>query len=109
MYDIAVIGAGPAGLTAAVYALRADRSVLVLEKAAFGGQITWSPKVENFPGVISASGNEIADLLVSQAMEQGAEVELEEITGIDFFPNLDDAVEDAVEGQLRIREWGLSR
>ena len=82
MYDIAVIGAGPAGLTAAVYALRAGRSVLVLEKAAFGGQITWSPKVENFPGVISASGNEIADLLVSQAMEQGAEVELEAITGI---------------------------
>ena len=81
MYDVAVIGGGPAGLTAAVYARRAGKSVLVIEKAAFGGQITWSPKVENFPGVISASGNEIGDMLLSQAMEQGAEVELEEIVG----------------------------
>jgi thioredoxin reductase (NADPH) len=49
MYDIIIIGGGPAGLTAAVYARRAGKSVLVLEKAALGGQITWSPKVENFP------------------------------------------------------------
>lgn len=82
MYDIAVIGGGPAGLTAAVYARRAGKSVLVIEKAAFGGQITWSPKVENFPGVISASGNEIGDMLLSQAMEQGADVELEEVVSV---------------------------
>ena len=45
MYDIIVIGAGPAGLTAALYARRAEKSVLILEKGAFGGQITFSPKV----------------------------------------------------------------
>ena len=47
MYDIIIIGGGPAGLTAAIYACRAGKSVLVLEKDALGGQITWSPKVEN--------------------------------------------------------------
>ena len=50
MYDIIIIGGGPAGLTAAVYAKRANKSVLVIEKATFGGQITYSPKVENIPG-----------------------------------------------------------
>ena len=49
MYDIIVIGGGPAGMTAALYALRNGKSVLVLEKHGFGGQITYSPKVENYP------------------------------------------------------------
>lgn len=83
MYDIIVIGGGPAGLTAATYARRAGKSVLVIEKNAFGGQITWSPKVENFPGFISVSGAELGDKLLEQAMEQGAEVELEEVCAID--------------------------
>ena len=82
MYDIIIVGGGPAGLTAATYARRAGKSVLVLEKNAFGGQITWSPKVENFPGFISLSGTELGDKLLEQAMEQGAEVELEEVTGV---------------------------
>ena len=82
MYDIAVIGGGPAGLTAAVYSRRAGKSVLVIEKAAFGGQITWSPRVENFPGTVSVSGTELGDRLLEQAMEQGAEVELEEIISV---------------------------
>ncbi len=55
----------------------------MLEKAAFGGQITWSPRVENFPGFVSISGNELGDKLLEQAMEQGAEVELEEVTGLE--------------------------
>ena len=82
MYDIIIIGGGPAGLTAATYACRAGKSVLVIEKNAFGGQITWSPKVENFPTIISISGTELGDRMLEQAMEQGAEVELEEVTGI---------------------------
>ena len=61
MYDIIVIGGGPAGLTAALYARRANKSVLVIEKDAFGGQITHSPKVENIPGFYSLSGNEFAE------------------------------------------------
>ncbi len=83
MYDILIIGGGPAGLTAATYACRAGKSVLVLEKAAFGGQITWSPRVENFPGFVSVSGNELGDKLLEQAMAQGAEVELEEVTELE--------------------------
>ena len=82
MYDILIIGGGPAGLTAATYACRAGKSVLVLEKAAFGGQITWSPRVENFPGFVSISGSALGDKLLEQAMEQGAEVELEEVAGL---------------------------
>jgi len=82
MYDIVVIGGGPAGLTAAVYARRAGKTVLVLEKDGFGGQITQSPRVENFPGFVSISGTELADRLLSQAMEQGAEVELEEASAL---------------------------
>ena len=82
MYDIAIIGGGPAGLTAAVYARRAGKSVLVLEKNTFGGQITWSPRVENFPGFASITGVELGDRFLAQAMEQGAEVELEEVTGV---------------------------
>ncbi len=75
IYDIIVIGGGPAGLTAAVYARRANKTVLVMEKGTFGGQITSSPKVENIPGFISVSGNEFAEALMEQAMELGAEVE----------------------------------
>ncbi len=82
MYDIIIIGGGPAGLTAATYGRRAGKSVLVIEKNAFGGQITWSPKVENFPGFLSISGTELGDKLLEQAMEQGAEVELEEVSSL---------------------------
>ena len=78
IYDIIVIGGGPAGLTAAIYARRAGKSVLVIEKGAFGGQITWSPKVENFPSHTSLSGAELGDLMMEQAMAQGAEIELDE-------------------------------
>ena len=76
VYDVIIIGGGPAGLTAALYARRANKSVLILEKAAFGGQITFSPKVENIPGFVSLSGNEFADHLVEQVLAQGADVEL---------------------------------
>ena len=82
LYDILIIGGGPAGLTAATYARRAGKSVLVIEKNAFGGQITWSPKVENYPGFVSISGAELGDRFLEQAMEQGAEVELDEAVAV---------------------------
>lgn len=82
MYDIIVIGGGPAGLTAALYACRANKSVLLLEKETFGGQITFSPKVENIPGFIQLTGNEFAEKLVEQVLEQGADVESAEVTSI---------------------------
>ena len=82
MYDIIIVGAGPAGLTAALYARRAEKSVLVIEKDTFGGQITHSPRVENYPGFIAMSGNEFADKLLEQVMAQGAEIELDAVIGI---------------------------
>ena len=83
MYDIIIVGGGPAGLTAAVYARRAGKSVLVIEKNSFGGQIAFSPKVENSPGTVSISGAAFADALVEQAMNLGADVELETVTSVD--------------------------
>lgn len=83
MYDIIIIGSGPAGLTAAVYARRAEKTVLILEKASFGGQITYSPKVENFPGEIEISGNALAEKLIDQALNLGAEIELAQVTKIE--------------------------
>ncbi len=83
IYDIIVIGGGPAGLTAALYAKRANKSVLIIEKAAYGGQITYSPKVENIPGFIEVSGNEFAEKLVEQVVEQGAELEFCEVLSVE--------------------------
>ena len=82
MHDIIIVGGGPAGLTAAIYGLRAGKSVLVIEKAGFGGQIAFSPKVENIPGTASISGSEFADQLTEQAMNLGADVELERVTEV---------------------------
>ena len=83
MYDLIVIGGGPAGMTAALYALRNGKSVLVLEKHGFGGQITYSPKVENYPGTREMSGNEFADKLLEQILALGAEVELEKAVSVE--------------------------
>lgn len=92
MYDMIVIGGGPAGMTAALYALRNGKTVLVLEKHGFGGQITHSPKVENYPGTLQMSGNEFADRFLEQILHQGADVELER------------AIAVKTEGNLRIVE-----
>ena len=82
MYDIIIAGGGPAGLTAAIYGLRAGKTVLVIEKGGFGGQIAFSPKVENIPGFQQIGGAEFADKLTEQAMALGAEVELEKVTSV---------------------------
>ena len=83
MYDIIIIGGGPAGLTAAVYALRAGKKVLVIEKNGFGGQIAYSPKVENIPGTQQISGSEFAEKLIEQVMNLGADVELENVIRVE--------------------------
>ncbi len=82
MYDVVIIGAGPSGLAAALYLLRFDKSVLLLEKGAFGGQITYSPLIENYPGIAAASGNEIAEKLVDQVLSLGAEAEVGRAVGL---------------------------
>ncbi len=87
MHDIIIVGGGPAGLTAAIYGLRAGKSVLVIEKNSFGGQIAFSPKVENIPGTQVISGAEFAEALTEQAMNLGADVELETVTKVEKLEN----------------------
>ena len=83
MHDIIIVGGGPAGLTAALYALRAGKRVLIIEKNGFGGQMTFSPKIENYPGFASVSGSELADQMVEQVLAQGADVTVEEVLRIE--------------------------
>ena len=82
MYDIIVIGGGPAGLTAAIYARRAGKSVLIFEKDGFGGQMTHSPKIENYPGYNEISGLELSDKMFEQALALGAEIEIDEVVSV---------------------------
>lgn len=82
MYDIIIVGCGPAGLTAAIYALRANKKVLILEKDNIGGQITSSLKVENFPGFKQISGNDLMNNLYEQAIDLGCEINIEEVIKI---------------------------
>lgn len=79
MYDIIIIGGGPAGLTAGIYSLRANLKVLILEANAIGGQIASSPKVENYPGQKSISGIELANSFYEQYKDLGGELKYEEV------------------------------
>ncbi len=88
MYDIIIVGAGPAGLTAAIYARRAGKTVLVLEKDTFGGQMTFSPKLENYPAFQEISGNELAQRMLEQALSLGAEIDM-------------DTVNDVIDGEIK--------
>lgn len=83
MTDIIIIGCGPSGLTAALYALRSNKSVLILEKEAIGGQIANSPKVENYPTIAEISGAELAEKMFDQVTAMGAEFELEDVSKIE--------------------------
>lgn len=83
MYDIIIVGGGPAGLSAALYSLRAEKKVLVLEKNSFGGQIAIAPRVDNFPGVPSVSGAALADTMLRQVTEKGGEIDLAEVLSVE--------------------------
>ena len=101
MHDIIIIGAGPAGLTAALYALRADKSVLLIEKESFGGQITHSPKVENYPTLMQISGNELAQMMLDQVLEHGADVELCEVIDVKDMGDVKNVITDMGEFEAR--------
>ncbi|HAT02510.1 MAG TPA: thioredoxin-disulfide reductase [Oribacterium sp.] len=82
MKDVIIIGAGTAGLSAAIYTVRAGKSALVLEAAAYGGQIINTPDIENYPGIAHISGFDFATGLYNQAKDLGAEIVFERVTGI---------------------------
>lgn len=83
MKDAIIIGGGPAGMTAALYLLRAGRSVLILEREGFGGQIAKSPRLENYPSLKALSGSEFSDNLFEQITSLGAEFDLEEVQNVE--------------------------
>lgn len=83
MYDIIVIGAGAAGMTAALYSARANKKVLILEQETIGGQIATSPLVENYPGFMKISGVEFSNNLFDQIIELGVDFELEKVINIE--------------------------
>jgi len=82
MTDIIIVGGGPAGMTAAIYAARAGKKVMVIEKDSCGGQIVYSPLVENYPGMPGMSGAEFADNLTVQAENLGVEIEYGEVESV---------------------------
>ena len=81
-YDLLVVGAGAAGMTSALYALRNGKTVLVLESESLGGQIATSPRLENYPSIKEISGEQFADNLFEQITSLGAEVEIEKVVGL---------------------------
>ena len=82
MYDSIIVGAGPAGMTAALYLLRSGKKVLLLESDSFGGQIASAPNVENYPGIPHMDGSDFADKLLSQVTDFGADIDVTRVGGI---------------------------
>jgi thioredoxin reductase (NADPH) len=82
LYDSIIIGAGPAGMTAAIYLARANKKVLIIEKETIGGQISSSPLVENYPGYEGISGSVLANNMYNQVDKLGVDIELDEVTDI---------------------------
>ena len=110
MYDILIIGGGPAGLTAAIYAARAGKTVAVLERETPGGQIVSAPLVENYPGILSISGAELAQKMTEQAKSLGAEFLFTEATGLSTAQNgfLVSCADGALEARTVILATGAS-
>ena len=82
LYDVIIIGAGPAGLTAAIYASRANLKTLIFEAEVNGGKLSKTHEIENYPGTVQISGMELADQMMNQIIEQGADIEIETVNGI---------------------------
>lgn len=116
MYDIIVVGGGPAGLTAALYSVRAGKNVLVLEKANYGGQMALSPRIENYLGYAKISGYDLSEMIFKQVEAAGAELLDEEVLSISEKDNIKTVKTDGGEYQskaviiatgMRHRELGV--
>lgn len=100
MYDVIVIGAGMAGLTAAIYVVRAGKSVLVLESGVVGGQIVNAPSIENWPGDYKVSGKDLMDKISHQAKELGVEIKYEEVLSIQKIQKIIDKSAEGADEKL---------
>ena len=111
VYDILILGGGPAGLTAALYAKRAGVSVLVLEKTIYGGQVINTPTVENYPGIASITGVDLAMALHDQVTGLGVEVRMEEPTScqLDTDPKVVTTSRGSYEAKTVILANGVKR
>lgn len=111
MYDIMIIGAGPAGMSAAIYGLRAGRSVVMFEEKSYGGQIVNTPEIENYPGIAKVSGFEFATNLFNQVKDLGAEVVYEKAEKIEKENNVWKVKtgKNEYEGKTVILATGLKR
>ena len=101
MYDIIVVGGGPAGLTAALYSVCAGKSVLVLEKANYGGQMALSPRIENYLGFSKISGYDLSEMIFKQVETAGAELLDEEVLSISEKDNIKTVKTDMGEYQSK--------
>ena len=106
MYEILIVGGGPAGLTAAIYVARAGKHVAVLERGSTGGQIISAPLVENYPGIPSVSGTELARQMTEQACTFGAEIVYTEAVGLEKTPA---GFRVLCRPAQRTGSWGLRR
>lgn len=109
MYDMIIIGAGPAGLSAAIYGIRAGKSVLVLEGKTYGGQIINTPEVENYPGIKKMSGFEFAKGLYEQAKDLGTQIKMEKVISVEKRENRERADMEAAQSDEDAEENGNSK
>lgn len=87
MYDVVIVGGGCAGFTASIYSARAKKKTLIIERERIGGQITYSPLVENYPGIKQIDGNSLADSWYEQAKELGVKLEVDNVLDIKKLPD----------------------
>ena len=107
IYDAIIIGAGPAGMSAALYLLRDGKKVLILEKETIGGSIASTPLIENYPGVKAVSGSELTDIMFDQIDELGVEFELEEVTNINVLEEMELELPSIFEIILNLKAKGI--
>jgi len=82
-YDVVIIGAGPAGMTAGIYSARAGKKTIIIEKGVVGGQVAWASNIENYPGFEKITGMELAKKMLDQAKKQGAEIKQASVSKIE--------------------------